>query len=64
MLFASQSLFRQRAHRSGHYTCLLKDGRITVRSATDDVFYIWGNDALENEQEKIDKIIANQKGEE
>ena len=51
-------------HRSGHYTCLLKDGRITVRSATDDVFYIWGNDALENEQEKIDKIIANQKGEE
>lgn len=26
--------------------------------------YIWGNDALENEQEKIDKIIANQKGEE
>ena len=51
-------------HRSGHYTCLLKDGRITVRSATNDVFYIWGNDALENEQEKIDKIIANQKGEE
>ena len=51
-------------HRSGHYTCLLKDGNITVRSATDDVFYIWGNDALENEQEKIDKIIANQKGEE
>ena len=51
-------------HRSGHYTCLLKDGRITVRSATDDVFYIWGNDALQNEQEKIDKIIANQKGEE
>ena len=33
-------------------------------SATDDVFYIWGNDALENEQKKIDKIIANQKGEE
>ena len=54
----------QLRHRSGHYTCLLKDGRITVRSATDDVFYIWGNDALENEQEKIDKIIANQKGEE
>ena len=51
-------------HRSGHYTCLLKDGRITVRSATNDVFYIWGNDALENEQEKIEKIIANQKGEE
>ena len=51
-------------HRSGHYTCLLKDGRIIVRSATNDVFYIWGNDALENEQEKIDKIIANQKGEE
>lgn len=51
-------------HRSGHYTCLLKDGKITVRSATNDVFYIWGNDALENEQEKIDKIIANQKGEE
>lgn len=51
-------------HSSGHYTCLLKDGSITVRSATDDVFYIWGNDALENEQEKIDKIIANQKGEE
>ena len=51
-------------HGSGYYTCLLKDGRITVRSATDDVFYIWGDDALENEQEKIDKIIANQKGEE
>lgn len=50
-------------HSSGHYTCLLKDGSITVRSATNDVFYIWGNDALENEQEKIDKIIANQKGE-
>ena len=55
---------RTEGHGSGYYTCLLKDGNVTVRSATDDVFYIWGNDALENEQEKIDKIIANQKGEE
>ncbi len=50
-------------HSSGHYTCLLKDGSIAVRSATNDVFYIWGSDALENEQKKIDKIITNQKGE-
>ena len=55
---------RTEGHGSGYYTCLLKDGNITVRSATDDVFYIWGDDALENEQEKIDNLIANQKGEE
>lgn len=40
----------------GQFTCILDNGKVTVTDATDDIFYIWGEDAVEKEQVRLDAL--------
>lgn len=40
----------------GQFTCVLDDGKITVTDATNDIFYIWGDDAISVEQARLDEL--------
>lgn len=44
-------------HGAGHFAYVLESGRVTVRSATDNIFYEYGTDAMQNEQTRIDKLL-------
>lgn len=44
-------------HGAGHFVYVLESGRVTVRSATDNIFYEYGTDAMQNEQTRIDKLL-------
>lgn len=44
-------------HGAGHFAYALESGRVTVRSATDNIFYEYGTDAMQNEQTRIDKLL-------
>lgn len=44
-------------HGAGHFAYVLESGRVTVRSATDNIFYEYGTDAMQNEQARIDKLL-------
>lgn len=44
-------------HGAGHFAYVLESGRVTVRSATDNIFYENGTDAMQNEQTRIDKLL-------
>ena len=44
-------------HGAGHLAYVLESGRVTVRSATDNIFYEYGTDAMQNEQTRIDKLL-------
>ena len=44
-------------HGAGHFVDVLESGRVTVRSATDNIFYEYGTDAMQNEQTRIDKLL-------
>lgn len=44
-------------HGAGHFAYVLKSGRVTVRSAMDNIFYEYGTDAMQNEQTRIDKLL-------
>lgn len=44
-------------HEAGHFVYVLESGRVTVRSATDNIFYEYGTDAMQNEQTRIDKLL-------
>ena len=44
-------------HGAGHFVYDLESGRVTVRSATDNIFYEYGTDAMQNEQTRIDKLL-------
>ncbi len=37
----------------GRFRCTLRDGRVTVDSASDDILYIWGENAVYKEQERL-----------
>lgn len=40
----------------GRFTCVLDDGKVTVTDATDDIFYMWGEDAIQVEQARLDAL--------
>lgn len=40
----------------GRFTCVLDDGKVTVTDATDDIFYMWGADAIAVEQARLDAL--------
>lgn len=40
----------------GQFTCILDNGKVTVTDATDDIFYMWGEDAVEKEQARRDAL--------
>ena len=40
----------------GEFTCVLDDGKVTVTDATDDIFYMWGEEAVEAEQARLDAL--------
>lgn len=40
----------------GRFTCILDNGKVTVTDATDDIFYMWGEDAVEKEQTRLDEL--------
>ena len=40
----------------GEFTCVLDGGKVTVTDATDDIFYMWGEDAVEVEQARLDAL--------
>lgn len=40
----------------GQFTCILDNGKVTVTDATDDIFYMWGDDAIEVEQARLDVL--------
>ena len=42
--------------KMGRFTCVLDDGKVTVTDATDDIFYMWGDDAIEVEQARLDAL--------
>ena len=42
--------------RMGRFTCILDGGKATVTDATDDIFYMWGEDAIEVEQARLDAL--------
>lgn len=42
--------------RMGRFTCMLDGGKVTVTDATDDIFYMWGEDAIEVEQARLDAL--------
>lgn len=42
--------------RMGRFTCILDGGKVTVTDATDDIFYMWGEDAIEVEQARLDAL--------
>lgn len=42
--------------KMGRFTCVLDDGKVTVTDATDDIFYMWGDDAMEVEQARLDAL--------
>lgn len=42
--------------RMGRFTCILDDGKITVTDATDDIFYMCGDDAVAVEQARLDAL--------
>lgn len=44
-------------HGAGYFAYVLESGRVTVRSATDNIFYEYGTDAMQNEQTRIDKLL-------
>ena len=44
-------------HGAGHFAYVLESGRVTVRSATDNIFYEYGTDAMQTEQTRIDKLL-------
>ncbi len=44
-------------HGAGHFAYVMESGRVTVRSATDNIFYEYGTDAMQNEQTRIDKLL-------
>ena len=44
-------------HGAGHFAYVLESGRVTVRSAMDNIFYEYGTDAMQNEQTRIDKLL-------
>lgn len=44
-------------HGAGHFAYVLESGHVTVRSATDNIFYEYGTDAMQNEQTRIDKLL-------
>ena len=44
-------------HGAGHFAYVQESGRVTVRSATDNIFYEYGTDAMQNEQTRIDKLL-------
>lgn len=44
-------------HGAGHFVYVLESGRVTVRSATDNIFYEYGTDAMQNKQTRIDKLL-------
>lgn len=44
-------------HGAGHFVYVLESGRVTVRSAMDNIFYEYGTDAMQNEQTRIDKLL-------
>lgn len=44
-------------HGAGHFAYVLESGRVIVRSATDNIFYEYGTDAMQNEQTRIDKLL-------
>ena len=37
----------------GRFRCTLRNGRVTVDSASDDILYIWGENAVYKEQERL-----------
>lgn len=47
-------------HGAGHFAYVLESGRVTVRSATDNIFYEYGTDAMQNEQTRIDKLLHHE----
>lgn len=40
----------------GEFTCVLDGGKVTVTDATDDIFYMWGENAVEKEQVRLDAL--------
>ena len=42
--------------RMGRFTCILDGGKITVTDATDDIFYMCGDDAVAVEQARLDAL--------
>lgn len=42
--------------RMGRFTCILDGGKITVTDATDDIFYMCGDDAIAVEQARLDAL--------
>lgn len=42
--------------RMGRFTCVLDDGKVKVTDATYDIFYMFGEDAIEVEQARLDAL--------
>ena len=40
----------------GRFTCVLADGRVTVTGATNDIYYMLGEDAPAREQARLDAL--------
>ena len=40
----------------GRFTCVLDDNKVTVTDATDDIFFMFGEDAIQTEQARLDAL--------
>ena len=40
----------------GRFTCVLDDNKVTVTDATDDIFFMFGEDAIQTEQVRLDAL--------
>ena len=40
----------------GRYGCVLKDGKVSVKSATSDILYMISENAVQNEQKRLDEL--------
>ena len=40
----------------GRYGCVLKGGKVSVKSATSDILYMISENAVQNEQKRLDEL--------